>query len=267
MKIAPFWIVLLTVGCSGSTPTVSGNGGAIAVGGSAGFGGGSTFGGTRATDTEASVTDASAGGSSSGVRACQSTNQSSNNLACHSVADCTQLPPVKCCTSGDCWGASACPLSPMGCPNASTRLLCTTNQDCADGGTCVSAVTGCPQCEYRNCQYPPPACTQSPDSCGNAEHCQSNGSCTPILCTEGFACPNESHCSIGSSRADGHGCELIPCNQGWTCAENTRCTAPDDPNHHGCTVMSCKLDTDCDCGFCVNGSCAANLGTCTQAPQ
>jgi len=135
MKIAPFCIALLTAGCSGSPPTISGSGGAIAVGGSVGLAGGSALGGTWAHDTGVSLTDASAGGSSNGVRACQITKQSSNNLACHSAADCTQLPPVKCCTSGDCWGASACPLSPMGCPSASTRLLCTVNQGCADGGT------------------------------------------------------------------------------------------------------------------------------------
>jgi len=134
----------------------------------------------------------------------------------------------------------------------------------------VSAVMGCPQCEYRSCHYPPPpppACTQSPDNCGATARCQTDGTCKLLLCTEGITCPATSRCNVGAPHADATGCEPIPCNEGWTCGENTKCTTPVGPNNHGCTTLSCQKDSDCDCGYCVNGSCASNLGGCVQAPQ
>jgi hypothetical protein len=131
----------------------------------------------------------------------------------------------------------------------------------------VSTVSGCPSCEYRSCQYPPPPCTQSPDSCSPDGRCQPDGGCALTLCTDGFACPVGTRCSVGGPFADGHGCELIPCNDGWTCDENTRCTAPAGPGSHGCTAMACKNDGDCDCGYCVYGWCADNLGTCSSPPS
>jgi hypothetical protein len=160
------------------------------------------------------------------------------------------------------------------CPSATTRLLCNADTDCkGDGGvqgTCVSTVTGCPQCEYRGCHYPPPpppACTTSPDNCGTTARCQSDGTCKLLLCTQGITCPATDRCNVGGPNADATGCEPIPCNEGWTCDENTRCTTPIGPDNHGCTTLTCKKDSDCDCGYCVNGSCASNLGGCVQAPQ
>jgi hypothetical protein len=199
------------------------------------------------------------------VRACKNTSATQPSKGCRSVAECGPTGPVKCCTGGPCWPASACPLPPSMCQGGS--LLCMTNQDCNPGGTCVSTVLGCPQCEYRSCQYPPPPCTQSPDSCGSYGRCQPDGGCAPTLCTAGYNCDVGSRCNVGRPRADGHGCELVPCNDGWACGENARCTAPADPGSHGCTTMTCKNDGDCDCGYCVNGTCADNLGTCSFAPQ
>lgn len=43
--------------------------------------------------------------------------------------------------------------------------------------------------------------------------------------------------------------------------------AATDPSSHGCTTASCTKDLDCDCGYCVNGSCAGNLGFCSYPPQ
>jgi hypothetical protein len=107
------------------------------------------------------------------VRACKNTSATQPSMGCRSFAECGGLAEtVKCCTAGPCWPASACPIPPSMCQGASGRLLCTTNQDCNPGGTCVSTVSGCPQCESSSCQYPPPPCTQSPDSCSPNGRCQ-----------------------------------------------------------------------------------------------
>ena len=103
--------------------------------------------------------------------------------------------------------------------------------------------------------------------CGDIGRCEPDGTCAPILCNEGFECsPQIQRCNIGSPRANEHGCEYVACDDGWECEANTRCTAPTDPSTHGCTVLECEADGDCDCGYCVNGHCASNFGTCTPAP-
>lgn len=269
MKIVAVGLLIgFCIGCSGTAGPVIATGGTIGVGGMTATGGATITstnqGGATAPGTGGSP--ASSGGSSGVMRACTGASTSPSPQACHSVSDCKLLSPVKCCTSSDCWGAAACPLPPTACTSIADRFQCTVDADCSGGGTCVSNVQGCPQCEYRHCEYPPPACTQNPDSCAPGGSCQSDGSCAPLLCTEGFSCPSGSRCSIGSGRADTHGCELTPCDEGWSCPENTRCTAPTDSGSHGCTFVSCTSDQECDCGYCVNGSCAANLGWCSQAP-
>lgn len=35
---------------------------------------------------------------------------------------------------------------------------------------------------------------------------------------------------------------------------------------HGCTTVACTKDGDCDCGYCVNGSCLSGLGHCSFPP-
>jgi hypothetical protein len=260
--------------------SATGSGGVADGSGVAGGGTGGTksTGSTTATgdttaptaDTKVAPPDGPLDGALEGidaVRACKSTISTQPSMGCHSVAECGPTGPAKCCTESPCWPASSCPLEPLMCPSASSRFLCTTDKDCNPGGTCVSSVLGCPQCEYRSCQYPPPPCTPSPDSCGPYGRCQPDGGCAPTLCTAGYNCDVGSRCNVGGPRADGHGCELVPCNDGWACGENARCTAPADPGSHGCTTMTCKNDGDCDCGYCVNGTCADNLGTCSFAPQ
>jgi hypothetical protein len=44
------------------------------------------------------------------------------------------------------------------------------------------------------------------------------------------------------------------------CPENTRCKP--GTGNHGCSRLSCQHDTECDCGACVKGYCAAGPGTC-----
>ena len=287
------WLALSGVGCGGATrggatPSTGGHGGAAGSGGASTGGAGAGGAGIDASvvdvsadtaaaldapsDVAPSTVDTATDRSADAVRACVGGSALPASNSCHSVADCGPIGPVKCCTGSPCWPASACPLAPILCASITGRFQCMVDSDCATkaGGKCVSTISGCPQCEYRNCQYPPdppPACTQSPDSCAPSGRCQSNGTCAPVLCTEGTTCSVGSRCNVGSARANASGCELIPCNAGWACTENTRCTAPNDPASHGCLGVSCNVDADCDCGYCVNGGCAANLGFCSQAPQ
>ncbi len=236
---------------SGGTTESGGGGTAGSSTGGAGSGGGGTSSG-------------GAGGSASEVRACKDTSASQPPWACRDVVECGPVGPVKCCTTGACWPASACPIPPTNCP---TEFPCTTNADCGENGTCERSVMGCPQCEERKCVYPPPACTQSPDNCGDTARCQADGRCAPLLCDDGYTCLAGTRCAKGSARANEHGCEPIPCDDGWTCTENTRCTSPVDPWSHGCTALACQADTECDCGYCVNGVCQSNLGMCSHPPS
>ncbi len=244
---------------SGGTGGLGGNDtGGQPSGGSGGLGGGNT-GGSGATNSGGGTSGG--GGQTSGTPACEGTSGSVPTLSCRDVSDCGGAP-VKCCTSGNCW-PDACPIPPTNCP---TTFDCTTNADCAPNGTCVSTIEGCPRCEHRECVYPLPACTQTPDNCGPIARCQADGTCKPLLCDDGYECPTGTRCKFDSARADAHGCEKIPCNDGWSCDENTRCTAPTDAAPHGCTALSCSTDADCDCGFCVNSLCQSNLGVCSYPP-
>jgi len=233
--------------------------------GHAGMDGDAAIDGAKANDGAAAGVGGAGG---MGPTACGDTAATQPASSCRSVAECGPIGPVKCCTGEPCWPASACPIPPSLCPSSATRLKCSGNQDCNPGGTCVFTVSGCPQCQYSACQYPPPPCTQSPDSCAPWGRCQPDaGTCAPILCTDGYACGAGSRCAVASARANANGCEQIPCDSGWTCTTNTRCTAPSDPASHGCTPLNCKTDGDCDCGYCVNGTCASNLGKCSFPPQ
>jgi hypothetical protein len=214
-----------------------------------------------------------AGASGATVRACEGASEAPVASGCHTVADCVGvLPPGKCCDTSPCWPASACPIPPSMCGTINTGTgssdptECTSDDDCPPDGICVTTFSGCPQCPHRACQYPPPLCIEEPDSCGTTAVCQADGTCAPLSCDDGYACGDGSRCAVGSARADGHGCELIPCDDGWMCEENTRCTAPTEPASHGCIKLECQSDTDCDCGYCVNGACRSSLGMCSQAP-
>ena len=207
-----------------------------------------------------------------GLLACLGTSITVTN-GCHTASDCKNMPGAKCCTSSPCWPSSITPIM-CGIPPSMCKTFgaatgnCTLDADCqaSAGGKCIKSISGCPQCESRNCQYPPPPCTKSPDSCGTGNVCQDNGSCALRLCSDGFACPPEMPCKVGAPAADGHGCQPMPCNQGWVCGSNERCTTPGNPVNHGCTPLTCKTDQECDCGFCVEGQCRTNLGMCSSPP-
>ncbi len=268
-------VVCLTTAC-GSSKSLDGQGGRrqggrggrTAAGGQAG--GGRAGGGTAG---QAGLAGGGAGGAAGsgavgGSRmACSDTATIQPTItACRSNAQCGPIGPVVCCTTGNCW-PNACPFPPLYCPTDSTVLQCKGDQDCDAGGTCVTTRSGCPQCPHSACHYPAPPCTQSPDSCAPTARCQADGGiCVALLCTQGYGCGADDRCAVGNPAADVHGCAPAPCNDGWTCPPNTRCTAPSAPVDHGCTLLPCTSDGDCDCGFCVNGTCGSNLGVCSSPP-
>ncbi len=275
-KLGVAVVVLGAVACGGSQGPRSDAGRDVVAQGSGGSGG---RGIAEDAGRDRALGTGGAGGGNGGtggngdaatVRACKTTTATTGSKSCRVADECGPIGPYKCCTAEPCWPASACPIPSTNCPSMSSRFQCTTASDCNAGGTCTSATMGCPQCEYRSCQYPPPpppVCTQVPDSCGADARCQADGTCAPLSCAEGYACAVGLRCRPAGARSDPHQCELIPCDDGWTCDENTRCTAPTDPRSHGCTTASCTKDGECDCGYCVNGSCASNLGFCSYPPQ
>jgi hypothetical protein len=254
------------VGAGGQA--VGGAAGGVAAGGSglqAGTGGVESAGG--AAGGKGGTGGRGGGGGTGAVRVCAVAGATAAGKTCRTADECAPPGPNKCCTGEPCWPDSACPFPPSMCPSQSSRFQCVTTSDCAPGGTCVSVVSGCPQCESRSCKYPPPPCTQTPDSCGPEARCQPDGTCGPLSCADGYACAAGARCRPGSARADAHQCELIPCDDGWTCEQNTRCKAPTTAGSHGCTALACTKDEACDCGYCVNGACAASLGWCSYPPQ
>ena len=289
-----------------------------------GGGAGETGKDAAAVDTAAVLSDARDGMATDAARYCTGHVPTSFYNTCRKPEDCVG-GPVVCSVGYYNWGPAYCPLPPnsQSCP-----MECSADKDCVAraGGTCVAYARDCPRCNGNACQYPPPPCTKTPDSCTAGMRCRTDGSCEPIPCTDGFACGEgnscnptsvqasangcelipcdqgyacfegtrcsvgsknadghgceptpcdqgyscgaDMRCNVGSSRAYTHGCELTPCSQGYVCPENTRCTAVlPDLYSHGCTTAACTSDGDCDCGFCVEGYCSADLGTCQHPPQ
>jgi hypothetical protein len=89
-----------------------------------------------------------------------------------------------------------------------------------------------------------------------------SGLCEPTPCSDGYSCPEGGTC--GGAPADEHGCVPLRCEDGFECPKNTRCSA--DASGHGCDVVRCSGDTSCDCGACVNGTCASGPGHCAPIP-
>jgi hypothetical protein len=255
----------------GSSKSLSGTGGQPATGGQPGTGGQSAGGGAGQAGRGAGGGGNAGGGQGGGkagaggaaAKACSDTSATQSNSSCRSVADCGPVGPIVCCTSGNCW-PDACPIPPTMC---GSDTGCRQNQDCDAGETCsISTTSTCPHCTHGTCLAASPPCTPS-SNCGPGARCDADaGVCVLIPCTQGYTCRSDQRCAVGNPAADGYGCEPIPCDDGWTCPTNTRCTTPSTPVNHGCTLLTCKSDGDCDCGFCVNGTCLSNLGYCSSPP-
>jgi hypothetical protein len=137
------------------------------------------------------------------------------------------------CTRGEqCFGASdpfcgICP-SPM--------IECDDDNDCANGSWCRRS---------------PPNC------CGEVDT-----TCVPD-CGPMAACPPGEICDSTTGRCERNGCLALD----LACPENHDCDpARPDADALGCARRSCESGSDCDCGFCVTGTCEAGLGFCSFPP-
>lgn len=132
-----------------------------------------------------------------------------------------------CDTMGFCYlpGMSVCGM----CPEPMRQ--CETDEDCVDG-ICIEIPPPCDYCPGGNSSSCIAPCTTG--SCGDGETCNTEmGRCEPIACGEGYDCP-----------------------------PNRRCTSTGDG--HGCSVLDCTTDSDCDCGVCAHsGTCLPGPGSCS----
>jgi hypothetical protein len=170
-----------------------------------------------------------------------------------------------------------------GCAGSAPINECAQDSDCADGKLCLTQHAPCEAqmiCVAR--------CGTG--SCAAGEQCGTDGKCTPAPCGAGYTCTSaqvcrpaaagaDSHgCSAASCSRDGfgcpagsqctssigmdsHGCNVPRCDQGATCDRNSRCN-PASRNPDGCVPLTCKRDSDCDCGACVMGTCAPQPFVC-----
>lgn len=146
-------------------------------------------------------------------------------------------PPVyPSCRSGSDCDESVGGCTPAGTPHACGVCRepvtdCLTDADCAIGDLCIEeegAPCGC-RGPDRVCA---PDCRVVDDACGPDEICDVAGRCRAPSCTDGFACPSNMRCEREGGDA------------------------------HGCARVGCTVDSDCDCGLCMDGVCQDGPGEC-----
>jgi hypothetical protein len=91
-----------------------------------------------------------------------------------------------------------------------------------------------------------------------------HGCATALCTTDGYRCPAGFSCSSGAG-GDAHGCLPISCANGFKCSPNYDCDKASQALHN-CVQRTCAADRDCDCGACVQGSCADRLFVCSPPP-
>jgi hypothetical protein len=99
------------------------------------------------------------------------------------------------------------------------------------------------------------------DVCALSGKTDATHGCRAQACTSGYVCPSGKHCAVGAMGADSHGCEADPCSQ-TGCPMNHECLPGGWPTG-GCQLRKCASDADCDCGYCVLGTCAERLNICS----
>lgn len=164
-----------------------------------------------------------------------------------------------CATDDDCPGGGLC--YPAGVPDYSgmcgvapryTRE-CNRDQDCGKGKYCDGMVNeqhGCGEIVQAKCMT---SCTK--DSCKPGEICRANGRCEIQQCADGYACRAGWTCDKAGYLHDEHGCREPPCSV-TGCGPNLACTG------ELCAPKHCSKQSDCDCGACMQGSCAGRPGVC-----
>jgi hypothetical protein len=196
---------------------------------------------------------------------------------CRDLSDCASLAGWYECTSTPQMvqhTAPYCPPTPPG-PSCKDDTECTTGTICEPYGSnnCgYACLTGCTstscgvqnrcnasfRCEAIPCSegYPCPV----DDVCALSGKTDATHGCRAQACTSGYVCPSGKHCAVGAMGADSHGCEADPCSQ-TGCPMNRECLPGGWPTG-GCQLRKCASDADCDCGYCVLGTCAERLNIC-----
>lgn len=115
---------------------------------------------------------------------------------------------------------------------------CSSAEDCQTGGRfCYSG--GPYWCGY--------ACAENEITCQYNGDCGADQACVDKGCCGGKCVQMKDRCDAGA----------------YTCPENHDCKPTDGyADVHGCAPRECKGDAECDCGACVNGSCAKTIGYC-----
>jgi hypothetical protein len=166
------------------------------------------------------------------LAACASSSSSSNT----SDAANDSVGNDGCRSGSDCGGASFCandnlPTLCGGVCDFNRTDSCTSDAECTEAGANLVCDLIC--------------------------RCQIGGAQPVKHCTKG--CSSDADCGAGLSCNGLHRCIAASClNPGDCHSDDFMC------NGGFCAAKSCKSDSDC-AHFCVNGGCAATLGTCEQA--
>lgn len=203
---------------------------------------------------------------------------------------------VRCRSTEECSGNEICQAYlPYPCSSGSDS--CSQDADCPEDARCVPS--GQHSCVgFGAIDICRPACSELP--CAEGERCEEDGRCRPTPCAEGYECPPDSVCAgeelsyrttdehgclPASCESDGYtcpegfecsptlplsdqnGCMPVSCTAGFECPVNTRCAPKSDAYFtHQCERLPCERDSDCDCGYCLEGVCRDVLSYCAMPP-
>ena len=150
------------------------------------------------------------------------------------LVECPQpICPDGCRSTSDCGGLAGGYCASPGAPICGGA--CMVGDPCADDAKCASDFGVGYVCDY-------PAC-----------NCNGDRTCV-------FGCNSNADCDEGETCSAAHRCVAMLCTQGQTCPPQFDCV-PTGPTEL-CRRRSCTSDGQCSGGFCVNGSCFKQLGTC-----
>ncbi len=159
--------------------------------------------------------------------------------------------------------------SPSSTPTVPAEDLCREDGDCEPSFLiCLEpgGFAGCGVCQT----FPEDECRTDADCVALGERyiCSEAGPrlcpCeTPVfVCVQG--CSDTPDCDVGEVCDDQNRCVPSPCDDDSDCPEQFSCHESQGDGR--CGRRACDSDPDCPQGFCVQGRCHAELGTCTAIP-
>lgn len=147
----------------------------------------------------------------------------------------------------------------LGCPGAE---CCSTASQCSQGGVACEPPGAAPICGG--------ACSTQAGDCTSDADCKLRGPtlvCDPIACS----CNGQQQCVPGCTKdtdcaAQGEICDTATARcVPHTCSLPADCPPNFDCANGTCARRTCTSDLDCD-GYCVDGACFDQTGTCTPLP-